>query len=172
MIIIVYEIPLKYWPRFVLYYHMADGNNPPFLEIGKFTNIIIIKVFKIIQKIQWGVIRTHLQLMWIIFGRNRKYILEHFLLDLYLEFMFVARKVTIDFQVFLTYPNIGNVGLKCWLEQMLNDFFNFYLLKVMKNVQGKKIETEWSQHVELQRTFEHSWNLEKFTFSLYFNFST
>ena len=50
MIIIVYEIPLKYWPRFVLYYHMADGNNPPFLEIGKFTNLIIIKVFKMIEK--------------------------------------------------------------------------------------------------------------------------
>ena len=33
---------------------MADGNNPPFLEIGKFTNLIKIKVFKMIEKIQWG----------------------------------------------------------------------------------------------------------------------
>ena len=96
MIIIVYEIPLKYWPRFVLYYHMADGNNPPFLEIGKFTNLIIIKVFKMIEKIQWVFSNPPAQqLMWIIFGRNKKYILEQFLLELYLEFMFVAIKVTI-----------------------------------------------------------------------------
>ena len=84
---------------------MADGSKPPFLEIGKFTNLIIIKVFKMIEKIQWVFSNPPAQqLMWIIFGRNKKYILEHFLLDLYLEFMFVARKVTLLTSKYFDFP--------------------------------------------------------------------